>query len=286
MNPRRMILTSLAGATFCAAVVAGLSSQMPRAHEQSFEPIPGNLAQFTMVRMRGGIFEYTPPDGTIPRRVSIKPFWIGQTEVTWPQFDSYWTGLDFPDLDRSERYHQEFLLMARPSKPYMDPTWGFGHDGYPAITMTFHHAKRYCEWLSRKTRRKYRLPTEIEWEYACRAGGAAVGPEPLELYVSAWSMTSSRISDPLDGQTHRVATKKSNAWGLHDMLGNVWEWCTAEDGAPVLRGGSWRERQSQLQPRLRRTDFATLSISDPDLPKSQWWLSDAPYVGFRIVREE
>ena len=145
--------------------------------------IPQTEVQFEMVPIRGGKFIMGSPENEKGRNkdegpqhnVNIEPFWMGKHEVTWDEYD-IWTF----DLDVANRLHLKGVkptprdadadAITRPSKPYMDMTFGYGHDRYPAICATQLAAKVYCEWLSAKTGHYYRLPTEAEWEYACRAG--------------------------------------------------------------------------------------------------------------------
>jgi len=109
----------------------------------------------------------------------------------------------------------------------------------PVIGIDWYDAVAYCKWLSKKTNKNYRLPTEIEWEYACRAGTTtkwSFGNNEKELDKYAW------YKDNSNGTTHIVKGKKSNKWGLYDMHGNVWEWCAdwydENENRKVIRGGS------------------------------------------------
>ncbi len=183
--------------------------------------------------------------------------------------------------------------VSRPTRPYVEMSFGMGINGFPAISMTQHAANKYAEWLSAKTGEFYRLPTEAEWEYACRAGGDG---QPANLDEYAWYAANS------NGKYQKVATKKPNAWGLYDMLGNVMEWTLDQyralrDGAGqrsmgscdeavsaggarriLERSGRWRELHGA---RWLRCSWKQ---QDPQLPKSIWYHTDAQWLGFRLVR--
>ena len=225
------------------------------------ETIPGSLVTFELVSI--------PPSG------SLAPFWIGKTEVTWQEY-GIWAFALAEDADDDDDADAE----SSPSEPYLPPDRGWGHQGYPAIGMTHHAAQMYCQWLSAKTGGKYRLPTPAEWEHACRAG--AIEPAKLtraRLGASAWFAANA------DDKTHPVAKKQPNAWGLHDMLGNAAEWCAGAEGKSIACGGSFRDRRTQVHCGARLAQTDAWSATDPMIPKSIWWLSDASFVGFRLVRE-
>src|SRR5687768_10095451 len=253
--------------------------------ERYTEKVPGTLVTFEMLPLPTGTLAVAGNDGT-PRQVEVKRFWIARTEATFDEVDAFRLGLEFADDVRNDRMARLVDAKARPSSPYHNPACGFGQQGYAALTVTHHHAEAYCKWLSEKTGKKYRLPTEPEWEHACRAGGATAKLSEKELSEVAWWRGNSETDEFPDGKAHPVATKKPNAWGIHDMLGNAMEWCTAEDGKPVLRGGSWKDPASRVHPSARFTKIELLSVTDPADPKSIWWHRDGQHVGFRVVREE
>jgi formylglycine-generating enzyme required for sulfatase activity len=196
--------------------------------------------------------------------------WIGRTEVTWDQFDVFVFGLDQPEATPRAGVD----LITRPSRPYLPPDRGFGHDGYPAMSMSHHSAAEFCRWLSGKTGRKFRLPTELEWERACRGGGEGT---PLEDH--AWMRSNS------GDKPHPVGQRLSNALGLMDLQGNVAEWCTDAEGKPVARGGSYKDDASALRCGSRMLPSPAWNSSDPQIPKSRWWMADCSFVGFRVVCE-
>jgi len=170
--------------------------------------------------------------------------------------------------------------IARPSKSYILPDLGWGHNGYPAINLTITTVDMFCRWLSAATNKKYRLPTEAEWEYACRAGLEAEKKlTAAEADKVAWYQANSK------GVTHPVGKKAANPFGLHDMLGNAGEWARDPDGKAVLCGPTYQDPLDALTPTKRRRYDPKWQDTDPQVPKSRWWLSDGPFVGFRVVCE-
>jgi formylglycine-generating enzyme required for sulfatase activity len=281
------------------------------------ETIPGTDVAFAMVPIRGGRCVLGSPDSEAGRsaaegplhEVEIAPFWMEEHEVTWDEYLVFMSKLDL-ELRKSEKRApapQDAWAdaVSRPTPPYVPMDFGMGTGRAPAVCMTEFAAKHYTKWLSMKTGRFYRLPTEAEWEYACRAGAASAysfGDDPAQLGEHAWYFDNS------DGRYHAVMQKKPNAWGLYDMHGNVAEWVVDQhdDGAffrslagtlakdpvhwptqlypRVVRGGSWDDDAPRLRSAARRGSTSSWKVKDPQLPKSIWYLTDAPFVGFRVVR--
>jgi formylglycine-generating enzyme required for sulfatase activity len=184
-------------------------------------------------------------------------------------------------------------------------TFGMGKEGHPAICMTQLAARTYCEWLSAKTGRTYRLPTEAEWEYACRAGtktAYSFGDDPAQLGDYAW------FKGNAGGKYQKVGLKKPNPWGLHDMHGNVMEWTLDQyreewyaevaRGGPAdnpclvptevyphsVRGGGWKGPAKECRSAARTASDPMWKMQDPQIPQSKWYFTDALFVGFRVVR--
>ena len=125
--------------------------------------------------------------------------------------------------------------------------------------------------------RKFRLPSEAEWEYAARAGGAAKHLNAAELERVAWFDKNS--GEP----THPVKTLAPNAWGFYDMLGNFGEWLLTADGAPVFAGGAFTDGEADVQ-MMSRPRFDKRGDKSDDMdPPSQWSLYDAPFAGFWLM---
>lgn len=235
------------------------------------------------VRLPAGQLEIPSPDPRkSARKIQIKSFSLAATELPWPAYDIYYLRLDVPDNDPQKNV----ALKTHPSLPYGVADRGFGHEGFPVIGIHSNAAIAYCKWLSRKTGHAYRLPTEYEWEYAARAGSST---EPFasesELKILAWFRDNS-LNDNDDPVSRPVASKKPNSWGLYDMLGNVAEWTIADDGTPVTKGGSFKDSPKLLSTRARVPLQPGWQLTDPEAPKSIWWLRDGPHVGFRLARDD
>ena len=255
---------SLAGAT---AVAASRQTAVP---ERYHESITGTLVSFEMALVPGGTVRVPVKD--TERSIDVAPFYIGVTEVTWDLYDVFALGLD------TSASTAKADALARPSHPYGAPDYGWGHTGFPAISVTRAAAAAFCEWLSLKTGKAYRVPTEAEWlrAAALAAGGSSLPAARREAL--AWHRGNS------SARTHAVATKSPDGRGLFDLFGNAAEWVVPEDDALVTRGGSFRDPADAVGPEARALQDASWNETDPQLPKSKWWLSDAPFVGFRIVR--
>lgn len=279
--------------------------------------IPKTGIPYQMVAIKGGEFVMGSPPSEKDRdpnegpqkHVKILPFWIGKYEVTWDEYEPFMiTPIDRykngtrKDFDPAAKY-QNVDAVTSPTAPYVEMSFGMGQKGFPAISMTQHAANKYCEWLSAQTGHFYRLPTEAEWEYACRAGTTTAysfGDDPAKLPEYAWFSANS------DDKYQKVGTKKPNPWGLYDMYGNVMEW-TADQFVPdyfqrlkpntvepfirpqtlyprSVRGGGWASDAAQLRSAARLGSDPSWEQQDPQLPKSIWYLTDAPWVGFRLVR--
>ncbi|MGX5818222.1 formylglycine-generating enzyme family protein [Chitinophaga lutea] len=298
MLMRKNMVAILLGGMVASAATAQ-TSQPFSAYEQK---IPGSEVTIKMVPIKGGEFLLGSPAGEKGRsedegpqkKVKIDPFWMGAYEVTFDQYDLY------ADKDKDATPLPDG--MTRPSPPYIDLTLGMGKSGgFPANSMSQYGALMYCKWLYGKTGVFYRLPTEAEWEYACRAGSTTAypfGDDASKLGDYAWMVSNSGDA------YHKTGEKKPNAWGLYDMLGNVAEWTLDQydaeaykkaaasnpwsvptDKTPrTLKGGTYLDEPELLRAASRLKSNEGWNDRDPQIPKSKWWNADAPFVGFRLVR--
>jgi formylglycine-generating enzyme required for sulfatase activity len=396
------------------------------------ETIPGTQVKFDMIPIPGGTYMMGSPDSEPGRKadegpqhkVTVSPFWMEKCEVTWNEFELFM----YPGEKKAGEASDAADAVTHPTKPYVEMSFGMGKEGFPAISMTQHAANTYCKWLSAKTGHYYRLPTEAEWEYACRAGtttaysfgddvsklgeyawftnnsdvsmtvlpedlrklddlanklkkpadpvsqfvAGKLSPETVKLLgdysggdnpalrvllsqdldkiihadssiydekrfagIKLSSDTSSQLTQKLEpadvtrlnrsllqaaypedisvspndarNQYHKIGLKKPNPWGLYDMHGNVAEWTldqyVADDYATFpasgvtdpwvkatkpyphsVRGGSWTDYADMLRSAARLGSDRSWKVQDPQVPKSIWYLTDAQFLGFRIVR--
>ncbi len=325
-----------------AAVAAKGGSSAPGEMKDYEEVVPraGN-AKYKLAAIKGGEFLIGSPD-TEPdreedegpqRKVKIEPFWIGQTEIPWQLYKPFYENgiarnkdgtllaasakavITVKGKNRAKALkdalargdHNNVVdVVSQPTPQYHDMflSGELPSDlNYPAMCTTHHATSKFCQWLTAQTGHFYRLPTEAEWEYACRAGTTTAysfGDDVDKLDDYAWHGYNA------DATYHPVASKKPNAWGLYDMHGNVAEWVldgfsagyrkSLKDGAlnpwhiPVTRyprivkGGSWDSEKEECRSASRLHSVNDWKDTDPQVPKSIWYHTDGQHIGFRIVR--
>jgi formylglycine-generating enzyme required for sulfatase activity len=297
--------------------VKDADAQSPDQMKKYVELIEHTSAKIEMLPIPGGTFEMGSPDSEPGRKtdegpvhpVQISPFWMSKCEITWDAYDVWMSDLDvfirevnkIPESPRDPI--ADVYQKSQPTKPYCDMSFGMGKRNFPAICMTQHAARTYCKWLSAKTGRYYRLPTEAEWEYACRAGtktAYSFGDDASQLGEYAWFAENA-------GEAYKqVGKKKPNPWGLHDMHGNVAEWVLDQhfpEGFPLaqlkpvdplivpktlyprtVRGGGWDKSAAECRSAAKEGSTEDWIQQDPQFPVSIWYLTDALHVGFRVVR--
>jgi formylglycine-generating enzyme required for sulfatase activity len=277
----------------------------PPAMKPYTRQLEGLDVSFDMVPIPGGEFTMGTPDSEPGRnddegpqhKVQLDPFWMMKTEVTWDLYRLFM----FVEQAKDTGKDAVIDAVSRPTRPYVEMSFGMGLDGYPAISMTQHAANKFAEWLSAHTGEFYRLPTEAEWEYACRAGTTTAysfGGGEGQLHEYAWYVDNS------NGKYQQVGAKKPNPWGLHDMHGNVMEWTldqytanydpasravnpwvkATEPYPHAVRGGSWMDPPEMLRCGARIASDPSWKMQDPQLPKSIWYHTDAQGLGLRLVR--
>jgi len=246
------------------------------------------------------------------RQVRVDGFWMGKYEVTWRQFRPF---LNEGLVEQKKTLSSDSGKVDAVSGP-SPISWHIKvlnigmKDDQPVAGITQYAAKRYCQWLSRRTGHYYRLPTEAEWEYACRAGQRTAyyfGDNANQLEQYAWFATNAY--DVRTEGYRPVGQKQPNAWGLYDMHGNVAEWVldgyaadsyakgSRRDSETVLanpfvrpaslyprvaRGGSWMDEPDRLRSAARAA--SNREWKEPIPAPSLWYLRSGEFVGFRLVR--
>jgi len=263
-----------------AAIVTPAESTTPQTAQPISSPdLTTRIAESDWALIHGGEFQMGSPPGEKDRfdherkhEVQINTFEMLKTPVTFSMYDAYCEARD-RDKPNDE---------------------GWGHERRPVINVDYWSAQRYINWLRKRTGWHVRLPTEAEWEYACRAGtttpfwtGETITTEQANFDGSL--PPAGQEKGVRRGMTTPVDQFPPNPWGLHDMHGNVWEWCSSEydaeytgmellsackdTGNPnprILRGGSWSNVQSVLRSASRNKFGPNLHFLK---------------IGFRLVRE-
>ena len=257
--------------------------------------VPGVDQAIILIAVEGGDFimgNNDVPDESPEHKVSVNGLYVGQTEITWNQYDAFVFRNTELEQFISEEEQRKLGIdgISSATTPYVDMSFNMGKDDFPAVNMTQYAALMYCQWLTAQTGRFFRLPTEAEWEYICKK--SEVENQKLVDYAFyndvAYELTAEQKADKL---------------GLYDILGNVAEWtmdqydesfyANSPQDNPwnkpetlyprVVRGGHYLQKERELSCSARIPSEDKWKKRDPQLPKSKWWHTNAPFVGFRIV---
>jgi sulfatase modifying factor 1 len=272
--------------------------------ENFTEKIPGTSVSFDMIALPAGKFLMgSPPDEPFrkkdegpQRKVTLSKFWIERNEVTWNEYLAFFRATGSQGRTEGQVVtHKNVDAISGATPPWGAPDQGWGKGSRPAITMTWHAADVYCQWLSKVTGKKYRMPTSIGLIKKI------FGPDTSVIASSVVYKVNS------NSRTKEPGSVKPNPFGLKNMLGNVSEFCldfyspdtyrsdTTEAVNPrgpatglehVIRGGSFKSDARDVRSASR--DFTRTKawlVTDPQMPKSIWWYSDCIDVGFRVVCE-
>ncbi|MCU0916888.1 MAG: formylglycine-generating enzyme family protein [Planctomycetes bacterium] len=323
---RSTLLTCTILLACCAGILTlgaaqGPKGELAKKYTETITTKDGTKLTFDMVLIPGGTFTMGSPAGEADRaehegpqrQVQLSPFYLCTTETTLELFLIYYQETGTAKKEFAEEQEAELAqaqqaagvnAITGPTPVYGDMTMGFSKK-HPAIGMTWHNATTFCRWLEQKTGKKYRLPTEAEWEYAARAGttsafGVCDTADGLKDF--AWHTANANM------EPHAVGTRKPNAWGLYDMQGNVREWVqdfysptayeeavknkeTANPTGPkegkihVARGGFHDAQPGELRCAARAFEEDWWRMNDPQIPKSKWWLPQIDFIGIRVACE-
>ena len=271
--------------------------------------VPGTEVFFDMVWIPSGSYLMGSPQDEPGRKpdegprhqVSVDSLWISTLEVTWDLFELFLNENKSLFAGLPPEKQKVVDAVSRPTPAFEDPSMGMGRKGFPVVNVSPYAALTFCKWLSLVTGKFYRLPTEAEWEFVCRAGSQTAysfGEDVKQLRQYAVYYDNS------NGQYAEGGTRLPNRWGVYDMHGNVAEWTLDEYAADfyangnklnapwnkptslysrVYRGGSWDDEAHELRSAARKKSGLALQKGDPQIPKSFWWYTNASFIGFRLV---
>jgi sulfatase modifying factor 1 len=321
LKSRKLMLTTAAAMCLGVMMVASLAAAQDQPVKKFTETLTtktGEKISFDMVLIPAGNFLMGSPANEAGRKddegpqheVHLDSFYLCATETTIQLFTAYYEEtmsaksdlLTAQDEQKQSEKADKVDAITGPTPVYGDMTMGYEND-HPAMGMTWHNAMTFCRWLSQKTSKEYRLPTEAEWEYASRADTTnifGVADDPEQLKEFAW------FDATADRETSAVGKKKPSAWGLYDMLGNVREWvydfyspdsykqAAAKNPAinpkgpesgkvHVARGGDFNSPAAELRCAARAYEEKWWRAGDPQIPKSKWWLPEVDIIGFRVA---
>jgi formylglycine-generating enzyme required for sulfatase activity len=313
------------GANWIGLAVSLVSCAWTHAESLAFvQKLEGTDVSFKMVPIPAGSSTMGSPATEANRNadegpqhpVTLEAFFMEEHEVTWGEFNLFLLNYNRLSMRRPVGIPTDKLADAVTfPTPMYDIDFGpqlqrmGGRSrNMPAVLMSQFAARQYTKWVSKKTGRFYRLPSEAEWEYAARAGTKTAyffGDDPAPLGEYAWFKANSNEPDGKSGY-HAVMTKKPNPWGLYDMYGNATEWCVdlyeadayancfnavvsvnwaGKTNTPyprVLRGGSYDSDPSQCRSASRLASSSRMN-QDPAIPPSPHWMSEGRFIGFRVV---
>jgi len=301
--------------------------------ENYAEQIPGSCQTISMIAIPGGTFKmgsdksepfHKEDEGPV-RNVTVSSFFMSEVQITWDVYFTFFLetqseGRTPPEIIFERNSRPDLDAVAGPTPFYGNPDQGWGAGMLPAITMTHYSAQTFCQWLSLKTGKTYRLPTEAEWEYAVRGGTETpyfFEGNPKDFSDKGFMRRFKKaktevISDYAiyrknsNNRTQEPDHVKPNPFGLKNMVGNVWEYCADKYSAKaysktelnvtnpietegdefVVRGGYYNSDAADLRSAARgHTDHDDWIRTDPQQPKSIWWYTDMKGIGFRIVCE-
>ncbi len=316
-------VTSIGLGIATVALAAAAQNDPPKKYTETITTNAGEKLAFEMILIPKGSFQMGSPADEAGRKddegpqhdVHLDSFYLCTTETTIALFMAYYQEtasakrdlLGVQEEKKDSEKADDVDAITGPTPVYGDMSMGY-NEKHPAMGMTWHNAMTFCRWLSQKTGKPYRLPTEAEWEYACRAGSTAmfgVTSEPEQMKDYAWYDVTA------DSETAEVGKKKPNAWGLYDMQGNVREWVhdfysptayrdaakqtpavnpkgpdseqVAEPKVHVARGGDYNSPIAEIRCAARAYEEKWWRSGDPQIPKSLWWLPEMDIIGFRVA---